>query len=343
MAVLVLILSACESLSYYSQAAKGQWSVWWQRQPLDELIASSATEPELRQQLQQVQQIRRFASNQLSLPENDSYRFYTDLERPYVVWNVTAAEEFSVEPLRWCFPIAGCVSYRGYFSEQAARQYAGQLAEAGYDTYVSGVAAYSTLGWFDDPLLNTFIQRDALSLAGLIFHELAHQQLYIPGDTDFNESFATTVELVGIERWLAAKESDPGLLNAYRQHQLMQQDFIRLLLELRQQLALLYLQPLSTEAKRQRKQQILSAGLQQRYDEFQRCWPDTNVFDHWLQPPLNNARLATIASYHSWLPAFQALLDEESGNLGRFYLRVKALSQLNPEQREAILQQLSDQ
>lgn len=359
--LLLLSLSACESLSFYSQAAQGQWSLWWQRESVKNLLADPSTDPALKQKLEQVVQIRRFASEQLALPDNNSYRYYADIKRPYVVWNVFAAEEFSVTPRQWCFPVAGCVSYRGYFSEQAARDYAKLLAAQGYDTYVGGVAAYSTLGIFADPLLNTFIERDELRLAGLIFHELAHQQVYLPGDTTFNESFASAVEMAGVKRWLqsaVAVGSDIGgdikrevsaelLLKRYQQRQLIHQDFIATMLAGRQRLQQLYQADFPAEKKRKHKQQIIDELIQRDYVVFKQRWVGQANYDFWLQPAIgqvpviNNAKLSTLASYHQWVPAFLQLLEQQGGDMAAFYQQVKILAQMKATPREQILAALS--
>jgi predicted aminopeptidase len=187
LALPALLLSACADLGYYAHTIQGQWEVLSKRQSIAGLLESPDTSQELRGKLDRVLLMREFAHRELMLPKNDSYKSYADLERPYVVWNVVAAPELSLEPRQWCFPVAGCVQYRGYFSEERARSFAEGLRRDGYDVYVGGVAAYSTLGWFDDPLLNTVLNRSDADLAAMIFHELAHQQLYLPGDSVFNE------------------------------------------------------------------------------------------------------------------------------------------------------------
>ncbi len=338
--VACLLLSGCETVGYYSQAAAGQWSLWWQRDTIEELLADDTTDAGLKQRLQQIVQMRDFASQSLSLPDNNSYRYYTDVKRSHVVWNVFAAEEFDIAPVQWCFPIAGCVSYRGYFSEQAARQYAEKMAEQGYDTYVGGVAAYSTLGWFADPVLNTFIGRDDVRLAGLLFHELSHQQVYVAGDTQFNESFATAVEIEGVKRWLATIKAEP-LLADYLQHRAVQQDFVNTMLSAREKLETLYQQDLETEEKRQAKQQLLSQIIQSDYADFKSRWGGLKDYDRWVSNDLNNAKLITVASYNQWLPAFQQLLADEGNDLPRFYQRVAELAKLDPQQRNSQLEALS--
>ncbi|MBI5783517.1 MAG: aminopeptidase, partial [Gammaproteobacteria bacterium] len=199
--LLLAVVSGCASPGYYLHAVSGQIEILNKRRPVEEVLNDPATTPQTRQQLKLVRRLRDFASRELGLPDNDSYRSYTDLERPFVVWDVFAAPELSLEPKQWCFLVAGCVPYRGYFARDEAEQFAADLKQDGYDVYVGGVPAYSTLGWFNDPLLNTFIHRSEPELAGLLFHELAHQKIYVSGDTTFNESFATVVELEGVKRW----------------------------------------------------------------------------------------------------------------------------------------------
>ena len=334
---IAVLLSGCETFSYYYQAASGQLQLLRARQPVDKLLADEALDVELRQRLQLAQGIRRFASEQLALPDNNSYRYYADLRRSHVVWNVFAAEHYGVEPKRWCFPIAGCVAYRGYFSEQAAQRYANKLQQQGYDTYVGGVAAYSTLGWFDDPLLNTFINRDEVWLAALIFHELAHQQFYLPGDTAFNESFAQTLEQEGVKRWLASQsQSDAKALQNYLRQQQMQDEFVAMILALRDRLDQLYRQPMSDAAKQQGKEALFQQLRQQQYQAFRQRWAYYGGYDRWMRE-LNNAKLNTLASYHQWVPAFQCLLNQ-SGQLESFYQRVAELGQLSTDLREQQLQ-----
>jgi predicted aminopeptidase len=352
---MLLLLAGCETVAYYSQAVGGQWQLWRQRQPIEQLLVASTTDQQLKQRLHQVKAVRQFASERLLLPDNDSYRYYADLERPYVVWNVVAAEAFAVQPLQWCFPIAGCVSYRGYFTEQAALDYADKLAGQGYDTYVAGVAAYSTLGWFDDPLLNTFIYYDEIHLAGVIFHELAHQQLYIAGDTRFNESFATAVELAGIQLWLdspervsqAAEGRPQTTLDEYLQSRRVKQAFISEMLAGRQQLAALYQQAPVGESGEESKQQLLTAIKRHYNEDFKLRWPQSASLDSWVNSQarhseLNNAKLASVANYHHWLAAFQQLLADQNYELSSFYRQVKSLSELAEPQREQQLEILGD-
>lgn len=341
--LLLFLISGCETINYYGHVAKGQLQLLQARQSIDELVADADTDQILKRRLQSIQAMRAFASDELLLADNGSYRDYVGLSKPYVVWNVFAAPPFSIVPKQWCFPVAGCVSYRGYFSEAKAKQYADELAAEGYETYVAGVSGYSTLGWFDDPVLSTFLYRDDTQLAALIFHELAHQLLYLPGDTTFNESFASAIEQEGLRRWLIFQQQSELSLQQYYRRQQVQQAFVKAVLGLREQLDKLYQaesleSPLSEDVRRRQKQQVLAAFNSGSYQTFKAHWK-TDSYDAWVESGINNAKLSTIASYHQWLPAFQQLLTQ-SDDLADFYQRAKKLSELPPKRRQQALQSL---
>jgi predicted aminopeptidase len=310
----VLLLSGCETLSYYAQAINGQLTLMSQAQPVDSLIADPATPPALRERLELARAIRDYASRELKLPDNGSYRSYADIGRPYVVWNVVAAPEFSIEPLESCFPVAGCVPYRGFFDKESAERHAAALRAAGNDVNMRGVAAYSTLGRFNDPLLSTFIRNPDAELARLIFHELAHQLLYVKGDSTFNESFAVTVERAGVRRWLAATGRSAGL-QLFFEGQETNRKFFDELTRARTRLKALYGMPLPPEVMRERKRV--------EFAELQKALEATSRF-RVLEP--NNALIASFATYTQLVPAFEKLLAEEGGDLERFYARAKKLA-----------------
>lgn len=334
---LVLIaLAACETLGYYGQAARGQFALLWHRGDIADLLADQELSDQLRDRLTLVLEIRQFAVEELNLPAGDAYLSYVELDRDHVVWNVFAAPEFSVEPLRWCYPIAGCVSYRGYFNEAAALAYAGHLAGQGYDVYTGGVDAYSTLGWFDDPLLSTVIRRPDYQLAALIFHELAHRQVYVPGDTTFNESFATLVEQEGLRRWLERKGDEASLARA-RQESERRQQFVDLVIDYRGRLEALYEQELSAESMRSRKA-ALQDDLRVAYRALKESWGGAGGYDSWFASPLNNAQLSTVSSYNELVPTFRRLLSTRNGDLRAFYGEVEQLAALAPEQRTQALE-----
>jgi predicted aminopeptidase len=233
------LLASCSTLNYYAQAGYGQYELWWESRPVDDWLSDARTDKRLRARLEKAQQIRRYAVAALGLPDNASYTKYAPLRRPYVLWAVVATPELSLKPVQWCFPVAGCVAYRGYYDRDDARDYAGELRAGGYDVQVSGVPAYSTLGWFDDPLISTFINYPDAELARLIFHELAHQVAYIPGDSAFNESFATAVEEAGLHRWLD-EVGDERLRAAYDRYASRKREFLDLLHGARRKLMEVY-------------------------------------------------------------------------------------------------------
>ncbi len=328
----ILLLSGC----YYLQAARGQLEVLGKREPVDEVIADSGTPEDLARRLELLRDARQFAIDELGLPDNDSYRSYSDLERDYVVWNVFAAPEFSLEPKTWCYPIVGCVSYRGYFSERKARRHAERLAGRGYDVAVGGVAAYSTLGRFDDPILNTMMRWDDLRIVSTLFHELAHQVVYVKDDTAFNESFATAVEEIGIRRWLD-RHGGQGDMSAYRSRKQLQQTYVELVYAARADLEALYASELGVTDMRARKQARL-ARLRGEIEAALRAAGRST--DFWLTAELNNARLVPVALYEGRVPAFHALHAACGFELDCFYREVRALSELPADERHARLDEL---
>jgi len=331
-------VSACSSFGYYMDLMSGHSELLEQQKPISEILANKETESKLRQLLETSQKIRDFASKELHLPENDSYRTYADIRRPYAVWNVVAAKEFSIEAKKWCFLFVGCLSYRGYFSKEDASTYANELKKEGYDTYVAGAKAYSTLGWFDDPLLNTMMYKSEARRAGIIFHELAHQVVYIDDDSAFNEAFATTVEQEGIRRWMA-KKGKSKQYDQYRVNKKRDAQLNALLRETREKLKQLYKTKISEKEKRQEKKLIFSL-MQKKYQRLKKSWGDYTVYDKWMSQELNNAHLLLIATYYNLVPAFKAMLKKENNNLKKFYVAVEQLGQLDKEKRNTQLKQL---
>ena len=318
---------------YLLQAATGQMELTSKRRPIEKVLADTRTSEELRNRLQYVSAARTFASAELGLPDNDSYRSYADLGRPFVVWNVFATEEFSVQPRRWCFPIAGCVVYRGYFDEENAQTYARRLRLRGLDTVVGGVAAYSTLGHFKDPVLNTMLGWSDVQLASTLFHELAHQVVYVPGDSEFNEAFATVVEEAGLQRWLAARGRLQDL-TAWNEQRQRGAQFIGLLLRTREQLDELYRSPLSEEMKRERKQYQFGL-LKLQYADLKKSWNGYRGYDRWFNRTLNNAHLVSAATYYGCVPGLRRLLQSVDNDLPRFYDEARELAKLSTEARSA--------
>ena len=320
------LLAACSSSSFYLQGIRGQMDLLERSQPIQEILGSTQDEA-LRKKLERVVTIRDFASRELGLPDNASYRNYANIGRRFVLWNVFATPELSLQPRQWCFPIAGCVNYRGYFDEASAREEAARFAAAGDDVYVGGVPAYSTLGYFNDPLLSTFIRYPDTEVARLIFHELAHQVAYAKDDTVFNESFAVTVEEEGVARWLAA-QSDPVLSTQFAASQRYRDGFRTLVARTRSRLAKVYASGERDAAKRVEKAAALDA-MRADYAALKSQWGGFGAYDNWFAQGPTNAGLAAVGLYSQKVPDFRALLASVEGDLPRFYAKVKALAELS--------------
>ncbi|WP_447648722.1 aminopeptidase [Pseudomonas abietaniphila] len=333
----ILLLSGCSSLSYYTQLASGQLALLRAREPVAGVIADPQRDPKLRDHLLKSQQARAFASEHLHLPDNKSYRLYADIHRRYVVWNVFATDEFSLDPVTHCFPIAGCVAYRGYYAQGAARGEAALQKLDGKDVYVSGVEAYSTLGWFNDPIISSMMNWGDERVATLIFHELAHQRFYVKDDSEFNESYATFVEEEGTRQWRAARglPAETASSEAQRRDQLTQ-----LALETRDRLKALYAEPLIPDVMRQRKaeefERLRSAYRRLRDSQ----WGGDKRFDSWVYAPMNNARLLPIGLYDQWVPSFEALFRQVKGDWLAFFVAVEKMGGLPKDERKAALERL---
>jgi predicted aminopeptidase len=337
-------LAGCAGLAddgpgYYWQAAAGHLDVMRRAQPLEALLDDPSTDPKLRERLLRAREIRAFASRELGLPDNRSYTTYAALGRPFVLWNVFATPELSLELERWCFPVAGCVAYRGYYAREDADRFAQRLRAGGLEAHVGGVPAYSTLGWFDDPLLSTFMHYPEGELARLVFHELAHQLLYVSGDTRFNESFATAVEEAGVERWLAAR-ADRGVERAYREHAQRRREFVALLRRHREQLQAVFEAPLDDDAKRAGKARVLES-LRTEYARLRASWGGFSGYDRFFAGGVSNPQLAAVGAYNDLLPAFRAMLEREGGDLPRFYAAVRELAARPKAERERVLRELA--
>jgi predicted aminopeptidase len=334
-ALAIALIAALSGGCYLLQSAEGQLALMSKREPIAQVIDNSSTPPKLRAQLESVRTIRDFASHELGLPDNGSYRKYADIGRAYVVWNVVAAPEFSVDPKRWCFPIVGCVAYRGYFVEARARRFAAGLRAQGFDVVVGGVAAYSTLGHFDDPILSTMVNWDDVELAAIIFHELTHQLLYVRNDASFNEALATTVEEEGVRRWLTSLGREQDLA----QHLLQQQHYLQviaLMSQTREHLRLIYAMSLPPPLMRERKREALEA-LRESYAALRVQWGGHAPFDAWFAQDINNAHLASIATYFACVPGFERELKAVGGNLPAFYRRARELAKMDQAQRDLLV------
>jgi len=342
-AALALGLTGCADLGYFWQSVSGHLALMEAARPVQDWLAEPQTPPPLKTRLALSQEIRRFAVTDLKLPDNASYHRYASLPRRSAVWNVTAAPAFSLTLKTWCFPVVGCVGYRGYFSEADARAEAAQLAAQGLETSVYGVPAYSTLGklnWLGgDPLLSTFIAYPEGELARLIFHELAHQVAYAPGDTVFNESFATAVERLGGRRWLDSQASAQAR-QAYAVFDGRRQQFRALTLATRRELTAIY-EPNQPAAHDLRAQAALkSIAMQHFHDAYARLkadWGGYAGYDPWVAQA-NNAAFGTQAAYDELVPAFDALFAREDGDWTRFYAAVRRLAELPEDQRRQQLQ-----
>lgn len=334
-----LLLGGCSTLNYYSQAGFGHLQLMQQRQPIEQLLADPSTDPRLRQRLSLALQARRFASNHLGLPDNQSYRFYADIQRPVLMWNLFVTPEFSLAAEVQCFPIAGCVAYRGYFDQNAARGAAAIAEQEGMDTWIGAVEAYSTLGWFDDPLLSSMLQRDDQQLAAVIFHELAHQQFYLAGDTAFNESFASFVEQQGLSQWLASRGEAP----LDPQQRCQRQQFTALVLDSRVRLQALYASDLSAERMRLAKQAEFTRMRSDYRQLRDKRWGGDGRYDRWMAGPLSNAKLLPFGLYDQWVPAFAQLFEQSGQSWPVFYLQVDQLAGLAADERQRRLQILREQ
>lgn len=330
---LAVFIGACAVSScvfpYYFQAIGGQVSLLRQRVPIEIVIEDPAYDAITRDRLRLVREIRHFAVDELGLPESDSYTSYVDLGRDYVVWNVVAAEEFSVEPVTWCFPVAGCVSYRGYFDRDKAMVFADKLRDDGYDTYTGGSAAYSTLGHFDDPVLNTMLNGGDTSIAATLFHELAHQRLYFKDDTELSESFATAVEQFAVEAWLTRRNLEDELA-AYRGRLQRQRDFAELVARQRERLSALFSSVADAESARRGKNEAFDE-MRREYEALKLTWGGRGDYDGWFASELNNASLAAVTSYQRWVPALRSRID--ALGLERFFVELEGLEELDAAER----------
>jgi predicted aminopeptidase len=341
--------SAWDAPGYYWQSVNGHLSLMRAARPVGDWLADPATQPALKDRLALTQRMRRFAVNELHLPDNASYTRYADLHRRAAVWNVVAAPELSLTLKTWCFPVVGCVGYRGYFDEAQAEALASGLRQDGWDAAVYPVPAYSTLGWMNwlggDPLLSTFVGYPEGEVARLVFHELAHQVLYVAGDTRFNESFATAVERLGGERWLA--QASPEARQGYAQFDQRRQAFRALTKKTREKLEQIY--PLSNDLKEidatdknhdllQKKKQIM-IEFRQDYERLKAQWGGYNGYDAWVARA-NNASFAVQAAYDDAVPAFTALFEREGRDFPRFYEAVRRLAELPKAERDAELNRL---
>jgi predicted aminopeptidase len=348
--VFVLIaLPGCQSLGYYSQAVKGQCDIYFGQRPIKEMLADPKVPTDVKEKLRLVLHLREYAERELKLKPNGHYLKYADLHRRFVVWNVNAAPEFSLEPKKWWYPVVGSLKYRGYFSEKRARKYGSALEKDGYDVFVGGVEAYSTLGWFRDPVLNTFIHHTDADVAEIIFHELSHQRVFAKGDTDFNEAFATAVAEEAVQRWVR----DVGNTNALQEYLASQQrteQFVGIVDQARAKLKAVYGDPaeakggsggMSDNEKREQKKRVI-AELKDRYARLKAEWGGYPGFDGWFARPINNAQLNTIATYYDLVPQFRKVIKLNGGNLEKFFEVCTGLAKIKgKDERHGALRRLA--
>ena len=330
-ALLLSSLSGCGTLGYYWQAGAGHLDVMVSARPVAEVLADPSVAEKSKEAIRYAREVRAFASKQLHLPDNESYTTYADLGRPYVVWNVVATPTLSLTPKRWCFAVVGCLAYRGFYDEADARALADELQGANHDVLVGGVRAYSTLGWFTDPLLNTMLSASRLYTAEVIIHELAHQEIYIDDDTAYNEAFATAVADEGLRRWLESRD-DNVLSQRARSVQVYRSAFIALVDDYRERLMSLFESDLKDGDKAERKTKLYGA-LRADYRQVSASWPSPKPYARFFDEDINNARLASVATYYHLVPAFEVMLKDVDMDLKRFYSRAREVGNFEPSDR----------
>lgn len=316
---LLPLLASCSTLSYYSQSVVGHSRLMLARKPVDSVI-QQVGQP-LKAQLLLSKELRAFSVSELELPSSKSYTSYVDLKRDYPVWTVVAAPEFSLNAKQWCYPVIGCASYRGYFKESSAHAYASKLKAKGLEIAVGGAPAYSTLGWFADPLLPSMMRHGDTAFAETLFHEIAHQQLYVNGDSDFNEAFASVVGEIGVIRWLKHRPQD---LADYKHSLKVQEQFYTLVLNSKQELNAIYESAIAPSEMRLAKERVLS-DMQNRYEELKTNeWNGQAWYQSWFDGAANNAKFAGLSTYRDRVPELRALLTLCDESLPKFYNTLSA-------------------
>lgn len=332
-ALLAVATAGCQTARFYSQAVAGQWEIVAKRQPIEQILSAPEAPDDLKQQLQLVRDLCAFAERELDLPAKGQFTRYADLERPFVVWNIHAAPPTSLEAKSWWYPFVGRLEYQGYFKRELAVDYARRLRDQGLDVFAGGVTAYSTLGWFNDPVLNTFVALPESELADLIFHELAHQRVFVSGDTDFNEAFATAVAREGVQRWLESR-GDAAATERYRHNRAAEDAVVALILSARDQLQALYAESREAGvADVTAPKASIIAELRKSYDTLKQRWPDFRDYDDWMAAPINNAQLNTVDTYYTLVPGFVARLAQLQGDLPAFYADTKAMRRISKVER----------
>ena len=329
--LLLLAIWGCSNVSYFSQAIVGHFRIMGSRAPIERILKTNHLDIESQNKLKLVLEVRVYAAEELGLPKNKSYTVYSEINGQYLGWNVYCAPKFSVEPKKWCFPIAGCVVYRGYFSKKEALEFARKMEEKDFDVFIGPINAYSTLGWYDDPVLSSHLRLNPIRLAGLIIHELAHQKLYVSGDSRFNEGFAVTVERVGVLRWLKSTGRDDHIIQASKMWD-KEDLMVAKILKARSQLRDIYLSELNSKSLAQKKDSL--------FQDLKRdlcggnCAGINFTKTNGEGFELNNAYLVPIDTYYSLVPVFQSILDSLGGSLPQFFEKVEELGGLPFEERQ---------
>jgi len=332
LALVLPVLGACSSVAYYAQSIGGQLGVMAASRPVADVLADPDTDPAVRQRLDKLPELRRFAHAELRLPESDSYRSYAQIPREAVVWNVVAAPVDSLEARTWCYPVLGCARYRGYFDRDSAQAYTDALGRDGWDAAVEAVPAYSTLGWFSDPLPSTVIHWSLADIAGLVFHELAHESLYVSGDSAFNEAYAMVVQREGVRRWML-RHATEAERRQWRFQQRRRADFQRLLADARDRLATLYASDAERDTLLLHKAEVIQR-LREDYAAMRQTWDGYAGFDRWFDRPLNNANFASIDTYTKLEPAFRHILEQVDGDMDAFHATCRRIAALPSDQRQ---------
>ncbi len=329
-------LVGCSSINYYSELISGHMEMVNNTQETNEILQDKKVSEETKRKLKLVQGAKQFAFQELKLPQNDSYSEYVDLKREYVLWNVVAAPELSLNAYQSCFLIVGCMNYRGFFIKDSAEKFAEKLRAQGYDTAINGVAAYSTLGWFDDPVINTMMRWRDTQLVGLIFHELTHQKIYIDDDTTFNESLAVMVQHEGIIRWLS-QAADQDAIEKYKKFRWRRKGFLKLVRDTHNELKQMYDSPIADNLKREKKRNIFEKLLT-NYASLKEVWGGYRGYDKWFSSDLNNGKLSLVSTYNYYVAGFNRILKEKcQNNIDCFYREVENLSQRTAAERLKVL------
>jgi len=336
--LMAVFFSGCAELQYYGHAISGQLEVMSKRRSISEVIEDPDTKPVVVKKLKSVERMHAFAISDLSLPDSDSFRSYSDVERDYVLWNVFATPELSLAAKQWCYPFFGCLNYRSYFEKAYAESIANELEQEGWDVHIAPSPAYSTRGFFADPIYNPMLRYDDLTLAGILFHELAHEQVYFKNDSELNESFAVAVQNEGVRRWLG-HEKRPQYYIDYKTDQQREEQFISLLLTYRDKLNTVYKSSQYDDEKRSQKKHLL-ARLRREYFSLKEQWAGYEGYDHWFNKPLNNARLAPIGTYHGYVDTFSTLLQQCDNVLEVFYKEAEKVSEMPEGERRVFFESL---